>query len=279
MLTRFAPSPTGPLHLGHAFAALTVWDVAQKMNGTALLRIEDTDSARARPAFVQGIYDDLGWLGLTWPSPVRRQSDQIANYLTVLHQLGAQGLLYPCRCGRRDIQSAGANAGADGLVYPGTCRHRRLEDAAPTDALRLNMGAALAQVGPLRDFFEHGTGQKTRHRIDPGFLRKQVGDVVLKRKDSGDIAYHLACVHDDALQQITHVVRGMDLWSLTAFQVLLQQLMGWPTPQYLHHTLITDAAGKRLAKIDKSKAISKYRAQGASPNDIRQLIGLPISSC
>jgi glutamyl-Q tRNA(Asp) synthetase len=279
MLTRFAPSPTGPLHLGHAYSALTVWDIAEKHGGTALLRIEDIDSTRARPTFEHGIYDDLQWLGLSWPTPVRRQSDHRSDYEKVLQHLGAQGLLYPCSCTRRDMRSNGAQPGTEGLVYPGTCRHRPLTDARPGDAMRLNICAALAQVGTLRNFVECGSGHAVTHHIDPAYLCDKIGDVVLKRKDSGDIAYHLACVHDDAAQRVTHVVRGMDLWALTAFQVLLQQLIGLSTPHYWHHNLITDDTGKRLAKIDNAKALSKYRAQGATPNDIRQLIGIPLSSC
>jgi glutamyl-Q tRNA(Asp) synthetase len=279
MITRFAPSPTGPLHLGHAYSALTVWDVAQKLGGTALLRIEDTDRTRARPAYEQSIYDDLNWLGLNWPAPVRRQSAHRADYVKVLQALGARGLLFPCSCTRRDIQSAGAIHGGEGFVYPGTCRARPLLDTKPGDAIRLNMRAALMQIGTPRNFNELASGKPATHSISPDYLCDQIGDVVLQRKGSGDIAYHLACVHDDALQQITHVVRGMDLWELTPFQVMLQQIMGWPTPQYWHHDLITDAHGKRLAKIDKSKALSKFRAEGASPDDIRRRIGLPISSC
>ncbi|MCG3267739.1 tRNA glutamyl-Q(34) synthetase GluQRS [Yoonia sp. I 8.24] len=279
MITRFAPSPTGPLHLGHAYSALTVWGVAQRHAGTALLRIEDTDRARAKPIFENGIYDDLRWLGLEWPAPVRRQSDHLADYEAVLATLGARGLLYPCSCSRRDIVNAGAKSGAEGLVYPGTCRKRSMDSANPGDAIRLNIATGLDQLGPLRSFVERGSGLPVKHQISPAFLRDSFGDPVLKRKDSGDIAYHLACVHDDALQNITHVVRGMDLWALTPFQVFLQQLMGWETPQYLHHALITDADGKRLAKIDRSRALSKYRSEGASPNDIREMINLPLSSC
>ncbi len=279
MITRFAPSPTGPLHLGHAYSALTVWDVAQKHGGTALLRIEDTDRVRAKPIFEDGIYDDLRWLGLEWPTPVRRQSDHLADYESVLARLGARGLLYPCSCSRRDIMGAGAKPGAEGLVYPGTCRIRSMDSAKPGDAIRLNITAALDQLGPLRSFVELASGQPVEHQISPAFLRDSIGDPVLKRKDCGDIAYHLACVHDDAHQKITHVVRGMDIWALTPFQVFLQQLMGWKTPQYWHHALITDADGKRLAKIDRAKALSKYRSERASPNDIRAMIGLPLSSC
>ncbi|MDO6591576.1 tRNA glutamyl-Q(34) synthetase GluQRS [Loktanella sp. D2R18] len=278
MITRFAPSPTGPLHLGHAYSALTVWAIAKKHDGTALLRIEDTDSTRARSAFEIGIYDDLDWLGLHWPTPVRRQSDHLAGYAAALESLNARGLLYPCSCSRREILASGATPGAEGLVYPGTCRQRSMATAKPGDAIRLNIAAGLDHIGQLRSFVECGAGKVVEHQVSTKFLLDQIGDPVLKRKDSGDIAYHLACVHDDALQNITHVVRGMDLWSLTPFQVFLQQLMGWKTPQYRHHALVTDADGKRLAKIDRSKALSKYRTEGISPDDIGAMIGLPISS-
>lgn len=275
MITRFAPSPTGPLHLGHAFSALTVWEMAAAQGGTALLRIEDTDSTRARASHEATIYEDLNWLGLQWPTPVRRQSEHIGDYQTVLAKLAARGLIYPCSCTRADIVAAGAHPGTEGLVYPGTCRHREMTDARAPDALRLNIDAALAQVNtPMRFMEKH-----LWHDVDRDGLRQTLGDPVLRRKDSGDPAYHLACTHDDMLQNITHVVRGMDLWALTPLHVLIQTVMGWPTPYYHHHGLITDSAGKRLAKIDRSKALGKYRAEGFSQNDIRRLVGLPASPC
>ena len=273
MITRFAPSPTGPLHLGHAFSAFTVWEMAAALGGTALLRIEDTDSTRARASHEATIYEDLTWLGLHWPTPVRRQSEHNGDYQTVLSKLAARGLIYPCSCTRADIAAAAAQTGVEGLVYPGTCRHRAVTDASATDALRLNIDAALAQINAPMRFKE----QHLWHDVDPDSLRQTLGDPVLRRKDSGDPAYHLACTHDDMLQNITHVVRGMDLWALTPLHVLIQTVMGWPTPYYHHHDLITDAAGKRLAKIDRSKALGKYRAEGLSPNDIRRLVGLPAA--
>ncbi|PRY75022.1 glutamyl-Q tRNA(Asp) synthetase [Yoonia maritima] len=279
MITRFAPSPTGPLHLGHAYSALTVWDIAAKLGGTALLRIEDTDSTRARTEFEQAIYDDLRWLGLDWPLPVRRQSDHTPDYNRVIEQLAKRQLVFPCSCTRRDIQDAGAVPGVEGLVYPGTCRHRPMNDAQPGDAVRLNISATLQQLDQPITFTELSSGASIRHDIDPDHLFTDIGDTVLIRKNTGDPAYHLACVHDDALQGVTHVVRGMDLWAQTPFQVLLQSIMRWPMQQYHHHPLITDGNGKRLAKIDKSKALSKYRAEGATPDDIRRLVGLPPSSC
>ncbi len=241
------------------------------MGGTALLRIEDTDSTRVRPAHEAGIYDDLAWLGLTWPTPVRRQSEHYAEYDAVLEHLGNAGLIYPCSCTRRQIADAGAKPGADGLVYPGTCRHRSMADAQPGDGLRLDIANALARIdGPL-GYDE--TGATTSQNITDDLLLGTIGDPILRRKDTGDPAYHLACVVDDALQGITHVVRGMDLYDLTPLHVLMQVLLGYPTPVYYHHALITDADGKRLAKIDHSKALARYRAEGATPADIKTMIG------
>lgn len=273
MITRFAPSPTGPLHLGHAYSALTVWQVAQDLGGTALLRIEDTDSTRVRPEHEAAIYADLAWLGLDWPEPVRRQSDHFADYGGVLDWLADQGLIYPCSCTRRRIKSAGAVPGADGFVYPGTCRMRPMSDAHPADGLRLDLARALDRVQGDLGYVETGSGQAVDVAISPTALLATLGDPILRRKDTGDPAYHLACVHDDALQNITHVVRGMDLRDLTPLHVVMQRLLGYDTPVYHHHTLVTDADGKRLAKIDKSKALAKYRAEGATPQDIKQMIG------
>ena len=271
LITRFAPSPTGPLHLGHAYSALTVWKVAHDLDGTALLRIEDTDSTRVRPACEAAIYQDLAWLGLDWPEPVRRQSDHYDDYTRVLDRLTEQGLIYPCSCTRRRIVSAGAVPGADGFVYPGTCR-ARTSPAHPADGLRLNVERALSLVTGALRYIETGSGAKTEIVITPADILTRIGDPILRRKDTGDPAYHLACVHDDAAQGITHVVRGQDLEDLTPLHVLLQHILGYPTPVYHHHALITDDAGKRLAKIDKSKALSKYRAEGATPTDIKQMI-------
>ncbi|MEL6685201.1 MAG: tRNA glutamyl-Q(34) synthetase GluQRS [Pseudomonadota bacterium] len=273
MITRFAPSPTGPLHLGHAFSALTVWKVARDLGGQALLRIEDTDSTRVRPEHEAGIYADLSWLGLSWPEPVLRQSDHYAGYDAALEGLAARDLLYPCSCTRRQIVDAGATVGADGMVYPGTCRHRKLAERAPGDAIRLNVAKALALLPGELHYRETGGDAPGIRSIKAQDLLSDIGDPILKRKDTGDPAYHLACVHDDALQGVSHVVRGTDLQDLTPLHVLLQRLLGYSTPIYHHHGLITDGAGKRLAKIDKSKALQKYRTEGATPHDIKQMIG------
>lgn len=275
MRTRFAPSPTGRLHLGHAFSALTAWDLAQAAGGTFLLRIEDIDQTRSRPVFEAGIYDDLQWLGLAWPAPVLRQSEHLPRYGAALDRLIALGVTYPCRCTRADIRAALAapQEGAPASVYPGTCRGRSMAERAPGDAVRLDLGRALALAGPL-GFTETGPLHPGRHPLDPIRLRAEIGDVVLARRDIG-VAYHLAVVVDDALQGITDVVRGADLWGATPLHRLLQALLGLPEPVWHHHRLIRDAAGRRLAKRDEASALALLRAEGASPADIRRLLGPP----
>lgn len=271
MRTRFAPSPTGPLHLGHAYSAMIAHDLARDEGGEFLLRIEDTDASRARPEWETAIFEDLAWLGLTWPRPVRRQSEHLALYETRLETLGATGLIFPCSCNRADIRAA-ANAphegepltGPDGIVYPGTCRGRSYRDRHPEDALRLNMGAALATLGDAGavEWRDVGPMRPGRHRLDPQVLRSGVGDVVLRRRMEGSTAYHLAVTVDDAAQGVSHVVRGMDLFEATQIHVLLQALLGLPTPVYHHHDLVRDAGGKRLAKRDDARSIASYRDAG-----------------
>lgn len=252
---------------------MMVWKIAKLLGGTALLRIEDTDSTRVRPNHEASIYEDLTWLGLTWPEPVRRQSEHYADYDVVLMRLAQAGLVYPCGCTRRDILDAGAVPGIDGMVYPGTCRGRCVDDAAPGDGIRLNVEKALATISGELRYIEMGGGTAQDTVVVSSTLAETIGDPILRRKDTGDPAYHLACVHDDALQNITHVVRGADLQDLTPMHVLLQSVLGYPTPTYHHHALITDDSGKRLAKIDKSKALAKFRAEGATPNDIKEMVG------
>ena len=280
--TRFAPSPTGPLHLGHAFSAMLAHDMARAAGGQFLLRIEDIDQSRARPHWEDQIHDDLHWLGLDWPEPVMRQSDRLPAYHAALQGLWDRGLLYPCSCNRRDILSAlsapqeGAAPviGPDGPVYPGTCRH--LPDAGtpmPDQALRLNMARAVAEIGPGPLRFDE-TGQHPQQvEITRETLIGTVGDIVLARRDMGT-SYHLSVVLDDAAQAITTVVRGQDLFEATQIHVLLQRLLDLPTPTYHHHRLIRDDEGKRLAKRDDARAIAKYRAEGATPQDIRAMVGL-----
>ena len=266
-VTRFAPSPTGPLHLGHAFAAFT----AAERGDRFLLRIEDIDTARSKPLWEAEIYDDLHWLGLDWPKPVMRQSQRREAYANALHLLEKLGLTYACSCTRSDILAAlsapqeGA-MGPDGPIYPGTCRGRQ-----GTGAIRLDMAKAMARLGEI-GFTETGI-MAGAHRFDAANLCETVGDIVLARRDIGS-SYHLAVVVDDAAQGITEVTRGADLFEATKIHVVLQGLLGLPTPKYHHHRLIRDDQGKRLAKRDDARALSKYRAEGASPADIRRLIGL-----
>jgi len=284
MITRFAPSPTGPLHLGHAFSALTAFDMARAAGGQFLLRIEDIDQTRARPEWEAQIYDDLHWLGINWPKPVMRQSTRGAAYKAVLKDLFQNGLLYGCACNRRDILAAasapqeGAEppTGPDGILYPGTCRGTEtalLRPGTPGIAHRLDM--ARAAIGSYA-FTESGEGPNGESGTITFTAEEAVallGDVVLARRD-GFVAYHLAVVLDDAAQGVIHVVRGQDLFEATRIHVVLQKLLGLPTPIYHHHRLIRDEAGKRLAKRDDARAIATYREDGASPADIRRMVGL-----
>jgi glutamyl-Q tRNA(Asp) synthetase len=277
--TRFAPSPTGPLHLGHAYSALLASDFARQQNGRFLLRIEDIDQTRARVSWEEQIYQDLAWLGLSWPEPVLRQSSRLPRYRAALERLSALGLTYPCRCNRADIETAAGapqegvpQFGPDGRIYPGTCRQRPLSDARPTDVIRLNMKAALARL-PALSFIETSEELGGHISLDPEELVQAVGDIILVRRNMGS-SYHLSVVVDDADQGITDVVRGADLFESTQIHVVLQTLLDLPVPRYHHHRLIRDDQGKRLAKRDDARAISKYRAEGASPQDIRQLVGL-----
>ncbi|TDK47384.1 tRNA glutamyl-Q(34) synthetase GluQRS [Antarcticimicrobium luteum] len=277
--TRFAPSPTGPLHLGHAYSALLAQDMARAAGGTFLLRIEDIDQSRARPEWEALIYDDLHWLGLRWPNPVMRQSERMDRYSAALDRLADMDLTYPCRCRRGDIEAAAGapqegvpRFGPDGRIYPGTCHARPMAEAGAEDVIRLNMDKATAALPPL-GFAETGPAHEGRHALDRDHLCRAVGDIVLVRRRMGS-SYHLSVVVDDADQGITDVVRGLDLFEATQIHVLLQHLLGLPTPIYHHHRLIRDDQGKRLAKRDDARAIAKYRADGATPEDIRRMVGL-----
>lgn len=284
MITRFAPSPTGPLHLGHAFSALTAHDMARAAGGAFLLRIEDIDQARSRPEWEVQIHDDLRWLGIVWPEPVMRQSTRGATYQTVLKDLFQNGLLYGCACNRRDILAAasapqeGAEPplGPDGILYPGTCRGTEtalLPPGTPAIAHRLDMARAATGTYAFTETGEGPNGESGTITFTADEATALLGDVVLGRRD-GFAAYHLAVVLDDAAQGITHVVRGQDLFEATRIHVVLQRLLGLPTPIYHHHRLIRDEAGKRLAKRDDARAISKYRDDGATPADIHRMVGL-----
>ncbi|MBK1661717.1 tRNA glutamyl-Q(34) synthetase GluQRS [Paracraurococcus ruber] len=272
-VTRFAPSPTGFLHLGHAHSALFAAALAEAAGGRFLLRLEDIDATRCRPEFAAAIAADLAWLGLCWDGPVRVQSAHLPDYRAALDRLAARGLLYPCFCTRaaiqREIAAAGhAPHGPDGPLYPGTCRRltpaaraARLAAGEPY-ALRLDMAAALAAAPSDLSFHELGQG---RLRCDPG----QFGDAVLARKDT-PASYHLCVTHDDALQGITLVTRGEDLKPATHLHRLLQALLGWPEPAYAHHPLLLGADGKRLAKRDGARPL---RQAGPTPQAVRALAG------
>lgn len=278
IVTRFAPSPTGFLHLGHAMSALYAWRRAREAGGRFLLRLEDIDAARCRPEYADAILEDLAWLGLDWDEPVRVQSAHMAEYRGVLDALAARGLLYPCFCTRaaiaREVAAIGnAPHGADGPLYPGTCRWLPAGERAAriargeVYALRLDTAAALAATGPLTAE-EEGEGA---FRIDPAPL---FGDAVLARKDT-PASYHLCVTHDDAVQGVTLVTRGIDLKPATHLHRLLQALMGWPVPRWRHHMLLTGPDGRRLAKRDRAVALRALRAAGRSPAEVRAMAGFP----
>lgn len=268
-VTRFAPSPTGRLHLGHAYSAWRAYRFARERGGSFLLRIEDIDPGRSREEFIDGILEDLRWLGLDWDGPVRRQSEHLADYAAALDRLKADGLVYPCFCTRRTIEaeiaaSGHAPHGPDGPIYPGSCR--RLPDteraarlATEPHAWRLDMAAAIARTDAL-SWHDATAGDVV---AAPGAF----GDVVLARKDA-PTSYHLAVVHDDALQGVTDIVRGQDLFASTHVHRLLQALLDLPVPRYHHHPLIRDAAGNRLAKRDRAATLAEMRAGGADPQRI-----------
>lgn len=280
-ITRFAPSPTGELHLGHAYSALLAWDLAQAAGGIMHLRIEDIDRPRCRPEFEAAIFADLAWLGLSWPEPVWRQSTRQPEYEAALAQLAALGLTYPCSCTRGDIRAAlsapqeGAQTFApDGPVYPGTCRARPMASRKDGDAVRLDMAKAITYLGQrMLTFCEEGPLDPGQHPVTPQHLLHEIGDVVLARRDIAT-SYHLAVVVDDAAQNISHIIRGADLFEATRLHVVLQLLLDLPVPTYHHHRLVRDTSGTRLAKRDHARALAKLREDGASPLDIRALIGL-----
>ncbi len=283
MITRFAPSPTGPLHLGHAYSALLAYDMAKAAGGRFVLRIEDIDQSRARKNWEEQIYNDLHWLGITWETPVLRQSDRMTNYTDALKDLWSRNLIYPCTCSRSDIKSAlGAPQegvqvhGPDGLIYPGTCRNLPRPDQMPRDVtLRLDIRKAAERLGQLA--FEETGRDAGHHTALASDVAKTSGDYVIARKDMGT-SYHLAVVVDDAAQNVTDVIRGADIQDATYLHVILQKLLHLPTPAYHHHRLIRDEAGKRLAKRDDARAIAKYREEGATLVDIRHMLGLPDSA-
>jgi glutamyl-Q tRNA(Asp) synthetase len=282
LITRFAPSPTGYLHLGHAYSALFAHEAARKNGGKFLLRIEDIDPVRCKPEFTDAIVEDLGWLGLTWERPVRLQSQHLDDYAKALEKLREMDVLYPCFCTRREIAEEAAAAGhaphgMDGPIYPGTCRpstsvHRYVSWSV-TDTLthrhtdapnwRLDVEKALATTGLL---FWH---DRARGKI--AARPQDFGDVVLARKDV-PTGYHLSVTVDDHLQGVTLVTRGEDLFRATDIHRLLQALLGYATPDYHHHALLIDTAGKRFAKRDKAVTLRSLRSEGKTPEDVRKLM-------
>jgi glutamyl-Q tRNA(Asp) synthetase len=273
VLTRFAPSPTGYLHLGHVRSALEGWRAARTAGGRFLLRLEDIDRGRCRDEFAAAILDDLAWLGLAWDGPVRRQSEHFDDYRRALDRLATLGVIYSCFCTRRAIQAeiaraGGAPQGEAGLPYPGTCRRlspterAEKQDSGLDYALRLDLARALTLTGPL-EWIEEGSGEPRRVLADSAVL----GDVVLARKEV-PTSYHLAVTVDDAIQGVTLVIRGEDLAPSTHIHRVLQELLGLPTPCYRHHQLLTDATGRRLAKRDRAATIGAMRAAGLTPTEI-----------
>jgi len=270
-VTRFAPSPTGHLHLGHAHSALVGWHRARAEAGRFLLRIEDIDPARCRPEFEAAILEDLGWLGLDWDGPVRRQSDHLADYQASLDQLRGMGLLYPCFCSRKDIAAAvAAPHGPEGPVYPGTCRKqpadlvRMRQERGDPYALRLDVAKAQAVTGRLSFVDEREGTVEARPET--------LGDVVLARRDA-PASYHLCVTVDDHLQGVTLVTRGVDLFHATHIHRILQAILDLNVPTYLHHLLLTNAAGERLSKRDGAVALGALRQAGRSAAEVRALAG------
>jgi glutamyl-Q tRNA(Asp) synthetase len=283
---RFAPSPNGYLHLGHAFSALINFDMARAAGGRLLLRIEDIDAARCRPEFEAAVLEDLGWLGVTWEAPVRRQSQHLETYRAAIERLEARGLIYPSFESRSEIARLVAERerkapwprDPDGApLYPGNAkrlsraqRANRIASGAPF-ALRLDMRRALAQAGAL-EWQETGRGP-AGETATIAAAPQAWGDAVLARKET-PTSYHLAVVIDDALQGITQVVRGEDLFWATSMHRLLQALLGLPAPTYHHHRLILDCDGSKLSKSTQATGLRELRAQGATPGQIRKMVGL-----
>ena len=275
---RFAPSPNGLLHLGHAYSALYTWAAADRLRGVALLRIEDIDTERCKPEFVDAIYRDLHWLGLDWPEPVMQQSDRFGIYAEAANRLRDNGLLYPCFCSRSEIAAAATGTDPDGApLYPGTCRHlsnadriERLERGDPVQ-FRLDSEAAIHRAGMLTYTV---VGPTVTDRPQVRYARpERWGDVVLQRKDM-PTSYHLSVVIDDADQGISHVTRGRDMEAATDIHVLLQMLLGLPSPIYHFHRLLVDDEGHKLSKSRGSRSLGDLRGEGWTPADVRRAVGL-----
>ena len=276
--TRFAPSPTGELHLGHAFSALSAFDAAQRAGGRFILRIEDTDFGRCRPEFTEQLLEDLEWLGIKWETPIRYQSEHFEEYETAIAHLWDIGVLYRCFKTRKEMEAAALSAphgfrdGIDGIQIStrlGTDEEAELLALGEPFALRLSAQSAFEYLGRPDLFFQDSINGKIK--IDP-FSN---GDIILARKDN-KASYHLCAVHDDALQGVTHIIRGEDLVTATHIQVVLQKLLGFETPIYYHHRLLTDENGMRLAKRDRSQTLRFLWENGVTPAQIRAQLGLSM---
>ena len=274
IVTRFAPSPTGYLHLGHAYSALFAQDQARKAGGRFLLRIEDIDTTRSRPEFETAIAEDLTWLGVTWAGAVRRQSEHMDDYRAALNQLDRMDVTYPCFCSRKDIAAAQSAPHGPGVAYPGTCSTRSRADraqriaAGQPYAIRLDVAAGLALTGPL-----------SWHDCRAGTVIAQPdleGDPVIARRDT-PTSYHLSVTVDDQLQGVTLVTRGEDLFAASHVHRLLQGLLGYTPPDYCHHALLKNAEGTRLSKRDGAVAIRALREQGKTPEQVREMAGWPTA--
>ena len=265
---RFAPSPNGYLHLGHAYSAIVNFEAARACGGRFLLRIEDIDAARCRPEFESAIYEDLAWLGLEWQKPVLRQSTRMAAYRAALTKLQDQNLIYPCFCTRKVLAQNATTFDPDGTaIYPGLCK--QLSKAE--QARRMSLEPYALRLDMVRAAQTDLAWQNDAQTIT---ATPQIwGDVILARKYIGT-SYHLAVTLDDALQGVTHVVRGQDMFASTHIHRLLQHMLGLPTPLYRHHALLRDDAGGKLSKSRMSKPLRTWRAEGASPLDVRKMIGL-----
>ena len=289
IITRFAPSPTGHLHLGHIRAAFEAFDFAAQHNGQCMLRIEDIDHTRCRDKFTQSIYDDLAWLGFSWPQPVRVQSDYLSDYQLMLEHLRQRGFAYPCFKSRKDIDNENIANGGDMADEDLLQQDIADEDMAETPAkpssetlsdeqieTRIAAGERYAlrlSIKACREKFDGSKLHYINNDKDTYVNFDGLEDIIIGRKDIG-ISYHIAVTHDDALQNISHVIRGKDLMALTPYHVILHALMGWPIPQYYHHALITDSSGKKLSKRDKANSIASYKNQGLTRQDIKEMAGL-----
>jgi glutamyl-Q tRNA(Asp) synthetase len=277
---RFAPSPNGRLHLGHAYSALFTAHAAAVLGGSFLLRIEDIDPARSKPEFEAGIFEALAWLGLAWPAPVLRQSTRIAAYAAAAQALKSRGLLYPCFCSRRSPAEAAGTDPGGATLYSGACRRLAEEEAAERLARgeraqwRLKTDLAVAEAGALA--IMEAPASNSRALWDEAVWRPahplRWGDAVLIRKET-PASYHLSVVIDDAAQGVSHVTRGMDLFAATDLHVLLQRLLGLPSPLYCHHRLLLDEGGQKLAKSKASASLKSLREGGADAAELRRTLG------